>query len=225
MTSRLVALLCVGVLLGGCAVNRSEINVGVDKSQPAAAATVPVKLVNVTDKRRFELNPRRPSIPSLKNGEINDSKITKRAIARKRNSYGMAMGDVLLPPGRTVEDLAREALVKALNEAGYRVLKPSDPGYQAAPALSADIHEFWSWVTPGFTEIAMEFKADVRLIGDWPAAVDKRTVRGYARVTGFAGTESMWQETINKGIDNFVGSMKGVLLRPEDWKPPMKPTS
>jgi uncharacterized lipoprotein YajG len=225
MTRPLVALLCLGVLLGGCAVNRSEINVGVEKSKPSVAATVPVKLVDVTDKRQFALNPRRPSIPSLKNGEIDNPAITKRAIARKRNSYGMAMGDVLLPPGRTVEDVVREALVKSLNDAGYRVLSQSDPGYAAAPALSAEIDQFWSWFSPGFAEIAMEFKAEVRLIGDWPTAVNQRTVNGYARVTGFAGTESMWQETINKGIDNFIQSLKGVLVRPEDWKPSMKPTS
>lgn len=225
MTRSFVALLCLGVLLGGCAVNRSEINVGVDKVQPAAGAGVPVKLVAVVDKRVFQLNPRQPSIPSLKDGEINNPAITKRAIARKRNTYGMAIGDVLLPPGRTVEGVVRDALVKSLSEAGYRVLAPGDPGYEAAPALSADIHEFWSWGTPGFWEIAMEFKGLLRLHGDWPVAVDKRDVRGYARVTGFAGTESMWQLTINKGVENLVQSLKGVILRPEDWRPRMKPTS
>ena len=152
--SRILIVLCLGIVLASCASNRGRLDVRVQQSPAAAANAVPLKIVAVTDKRVFQINPRQPSIPSLKHGEINNPAITKRAIARKRGGFGMAVGDILLPEGRTVEDVTRETLVKALTKKGYRVLKPGDPGYEDAPALSAEIHQFWSWFTPGFWRMA-----------------------------------------------------------------------
>ena len=226
MTLRLIAVLCFGLLVTACATNRAELDIKVGESKPTAVATAgkPVKIVAVNDKRIFMLNPRTPSIPSLRDGEINNKTITSRAIARKRNTYGMALGDILLPEGRTVAQLARETLTKALTQAGYTVLKPGDPGYEAAPALSADVEEFWSWATPGFTAIAMEFKGTLRLTGDWPVPPDKRRIKSYARETGLLGTEDMWIRTINKGVDALVRATRDVLP-PAGPTPPGPPTS
>ena len=204
--------LFLSFVLAGCATNRGIIDVRVSKAAKSSTA-IPVKIVAVNDRRVFQLAPNKPSIPSLKNGEINDPKITSRAIARKRNTYGMALGDILLPEGRTVEQLTREALAKALNESGYQVLSKGDPGYETARPLTAEIDQFWAWVTPGFWEIAMEFEAKVRLVGDWPVAVGRRSVRGYARVTGMAGTTAMWTQVMNNGLAKFIETVKTVLRK------------
>lgn len=97
-------LLLMGVLIlamTGCATNRWVLNFVVPPTSNPKNGT-PVKIVKVTDLRKFELAPKQPNIPSLKNGEITEKAITSRAIARKRNSYGMALGDIPLPEGRTV---------------------------------------------------------------------------------------------------------------------------
>jgi uncharacterized lipoprotein YajG len=221
-----LVLLITGIVLAGCATDREIIDIKV-ANKARSSATTPVKIVSVADKRVFQLDPRTPSIPSLKNAEINDPRITSRAIARKRNTYGMALGDILLPEGRTVEQLTREALASALSEAGYRVLSEGDPGYSDATPLSAEIDQFWAWFTPGFAEIAIEFEARVRLVGDWPLAATEREVRGYARVTGFAGTTSLWRSGIDAGIHNLIEAVARALARPPGptLRPGGKPVS
>lgn len=202
--------LCVGIFLSGCAVGRGVVDVQVPPSSSPDAGT-PVKIVSVVDKRVFQEKPPQPSMPSLKDGEIHDKAITSRAIARKRNSYGMALGDILLPEDRTVVSLTEEALTKALNEAGYRVLSEGDAGYADAAALTADIHQFWAWATPGFWEISLEFESKVALKGDWPVAGDTRNVRGYAKVGSVAATESVWKEVLDKGLQDLVDKVRSVL--------------
>jgi hypothetical protein len=207
-----VVVFCAGIALSGCAVGRGVVDVRVPPSSSPDAGT-PVKIVEVVDKRIFQLKPPQPSTPSLKNGEIHDKAITGRAIARKRNTYGMALGDILLPEDRSVESLTEEALTKALNEAGYRVLSKDDAGYADAPALTVEIQQFWAWATPGFWEISLEFQSQVALRGDWPVDEGARTVRGYAKVGSIAATESVWQEVLDKGIQDLVDKVRSILKR------------
>ncbi|MFH0879382.1 MAG: flagellar biosynthesis protein, partial [Lentisphaerota bacterium] len=142
------AAMLVGLLGSGCATNRGILNVQVEKTKnPSEGRTVTI--VSVNDARVFEEAPRVSSTPSLKGAEITDKSITSRAIARKRNGFGKAMGDILLPEGRTVEQLVREALVKSFRDSGYRVLEAGEvaaDGEKAIP-VEADIEQFWSWCT------------------------------------------------------------------------------
>ena len=90
---KLACLLLATTALFGCATSRSV----VDIATPAVANGNGQKVfISVLDERRFELKPQVPEIPSLKEGEITDKSITERAIARKRNGYGMGLGDVKL---------------------------------------------------------------------------------------------------------------------------------
>ena len=75
-----------------------------------------IKFVRVSDLRQFQIDPPQPDISSLMNDEIDDPLITSRAIARKRNSYGMALGDILLPEGKTVMKLVEAALPRDLEK-------------------------------------------------------------------------------------------------------------
>jgi hypothetical protein len=122
----LFILFCV--LLTGCATTRGSLDVRVPVLENPSSELA-FRIPEVIDARRFEAKPPDPSIPSLKNSnEINDPKITSRAIARKRNSYGMAMGDILLPEGHTVSGVTSDAIVRAFRLAGYRVLDQGDLG-------------------------------------------------------------------------------------------------
>lgn len=134
-------LLVFGGILSGCAITRGTLDVRAQQvANPARGPAV--RFVRVTDRREFELRPPKPSIPSLKDGEIANRAVTSRAIARKRNSYGKAMGDILLPEGRTVEQLTEESLSVAFRKGGYRVLRDGDAGFASATPLEVDIHQF-----------------------------------------------------------------------------------
>ena len=197
-------------ILTGCALNRGELDIQAPEvANPETGQ--PVKLVKVVDKRVFAISPPNPSTPSLKNDEIDDPSITKRAIARKRGGFGQAFGDILLPEGETVEELTANALANALKERGYRVVSEGDPAYATALPLSADINQFWSWFTPGFWAIKLDYRANVELIGDWPLEDSGRTVGGTARYSGMAADTAAWRQVMNDGLRNMIENLKAML--------------
>ena len=174
----------------------------------STASDQAITIVRVTDLRQFEAKPSDSSIPSLKVQDIENTTIKARAIARKRNSYGKAIGDIVLPEGRTIEDLAREALTKAFIEAGYRVVDNTTPLEDGVIPVEADIEQFWSWFAPGFWSVALQFEAKINIKGDIKPFQEGETVRGHVKLhTQAAGTRA-WLKTINQGIDNFVQEVK-----------------
>ncbi|MCK5273341.1 MAG: hypothetical protein KAR37_01740 [Alphaproteobacteria bacterium] len=213
MKIRIIAILCLGFIASGCATNRGIVDVSVPETANPDT-TILLKITEVRDRRVFQIKPPVPSIPSLKNDEINDQTITKRAIARKRNTYGMGLGDILLPPGRSVDQLARGVLENALRESGYAVVSEDEPGYETARALTADIEKFWSWVTPGFWQITLQFEAQVVLKGDWPVEEGKREVYSMSTVSGMAATTGLWEQVFNTGIAELTENVKTVITEP-----------
>lgn len=132
------------VLLAGCATNRAEVDVlrPGDTQTPAPSNGKKV-YISAVDDRVFQIKPSSSDIPSLKYDEIDDKSITERAIARKRNNFNMAIGDVLLPEGRTVSELVGNAVATAYRQAGYEVV--SRPGARDVSEVKVNIIEFWSW--------------------------------------------------------------------------------
>ena len=132
------------VLLAGCATNRAEVDVlrPGDTQTPAPSNGKKV-FISAVDDRVFQIKPSSSDIPSLKYDEIDDKSITERAIARKRNNFNMAIGDVLLPEGRTVSELVGNAVATAYRQAGYEVV--SSPGARDVSEVKVNIIEFWSW--------------------------------------------------------------------------------
>ena len=132
------------VLLAGCATNRAEVDVlrPGDTQTPAPSNGKKV-YISAVDDRVFQIKPSSFDTPSLKYDEIDDKSITERAIARKRNNFNMAIGDVLLPEGRTVSELVGDAVATAYRQAGYEVV--SAPGARDITEVKVQIIEFWSW--------------------------------------------------------------------------------
>jgi hypothetical protein len=145
-------------------------------------------VVDPIDARKFEVAPATPSIPSLKEAsQISNAQITSRAVARKRGSYGTALGDVLLVPPQTVSFLVGGAVKAGLRDGGYRILEPSDAGYDSAPKVNVRIVEFWTWVTPGFAQIKLDNVTELVLEGNLPrlatpVAISVRETKGYGAI-------------------------------------------
>jgi hypothetical protein len=206
----ILGLFIITILMSGCATNRGIIDLRVSTPENPQGGTL-VKITRVTDSRVFELKPSSASIPSLKNGEIDNKVITSRAIARKRNSFGKALGDILLPEGRTVETLVREALTRSFREKGFQVLEPGDTEYENAISIEADIYQFWSWITPGFWAMKLDFEARIRIKGDVGAFRSGQEVKTFTRLhTQAAGTKA-WTNILNKGIDDLVKQVKETI--------------
>lgn len=174
-------------LLAACAVNRTEITIPPQASTQPANGVVAV-VVDPVDARQFEAAPAKPSIPSLKEAsQIGNAQFTSRALARKRNGYGAAMGDVLLTPPQTVSSLVGAAVKAGLRDSGYRILEPNDPGYDTAPKVNVRIVEFWTWVTPGFAQIKLDNATELVLEGNLPrlatpVSISVRETKGYGAI-------------------------------------------
>lgn len=197
----LAALLACAVL-AGCATSRSEVRL---KSPPAVAPSSAAKVVvirSVTDERVFEEAPSEPSTPSLGFGGAskNGDAVKARAIGRKRNSWGKALGDVLLENGQTVTGVIRENLAAALQQAGYQVKNAADAD---ASAIVVDVHvkKFWAWFQPGFWAITLN--SDVATDLSIGGAAMPTTVSVHVEDAHAAATENSWIEIVDKALEAY----------------------
>jgi hypothetical protein len=209
-TVRLALALTLALGMVGCATDRSVVALAVkDVGNPTEGPAVRIEAVD--DARVFQLNPPEPDIPSLMDGAITDKKTTERAIARKRNTFGAGLGDVLLPEGQTVPGLTRNALTRALREAGYRVLVPGDAGFDQATPVSARIDQFWAWFRPGFLAVTVSFRGNVVLRGNLAPLQSEPAVRADVQESMQAVFESDWQAVVQKGLDQWSANVRQLL--------------
>ncbi len=214
MKLKLLLLAACLALLTGCATNRGIVDLSTTTENSdlieVSAAAPTVRITDIVDQRIFEIKPSSPSTPSLKGGEIDDRTITSRAIARKRNTYGMALGDILLPEGQTVMDVVRETISSSLAEKGYRVTSEADADY----TLNASIQRFWSWFTPGFWALKIEFDSMIAINGDLPGLEDAQ-IKGYSHQKHQAATGGAWLQTMGVGMEDLKANLNSEIKPPE----------
>lgn len=197
--------------LAGCATSRGELNVMINQGDNPAGDKF-VTIASVTDSRTFVLKAHDPSEPTLRDGKIDDKSLTSRAVARKRNTYGKALGDILLPENRTVADIVREATVKALRDKGYIVVDKDSPDFAKATPLSLTIKEFWCWISPGALTVALEHREIVDLSGTGLfVSGDSAEATGYIRLKSAAAGTGAWQNILDKGVESYITDLKGKL--------------
>lgn len=196
-----MAVVAVAVL-SGCAATRSEVKLSSPGATAAGPATGRVVVIrSVKDERVFEESPREPSTPSLGSGgaAAAPAEVKARAIGRKRGAYGMAMGDVLLEPGKNVEAVVRENLAAALTQAGFQVRDRAGGG--ASPLLlDVRVRKFWAWLTPGAFAMAIEavIETDIAAAGAAPVSVSVRH-----RDTSMLVTDEEWIRQIDKALQEY----------------------
>lgn len=209
----LVILMCMFVV--GCATNRSALTLKASTVTPANAVaktgqTAVIRLVK--DNRVFQQAPKDPSIPSLGfEGAANASaELKAKAVGRKRNGFGKAMGDVTLQDGKTVEGIVKERLTLALEQAGYDV---KQVGEVAQPNLVVDVNvnQFWAWFQPGFWAIALHTKieTDLKLEG----ITAPITVKTDVQESRQAATDGAWISVLGKGLDDYQVKVTDVLVK------------
>lgn len=205
-TLKLATLLSLAaVITAGCATNRSEVQLSVPlatTAQVSAPKGVSVVIRSVKDERLFETAPSDPSIPSLGfEGSANATQELKsRAIARKRNTFGKALGDVVLQEGRTVPGIIRETLTTAFEQAGYKVPPAAEAG--SSPLfVDVRITRFWAWMTPGFWALTFEARIETDLEIQGKDSVV--SIKSYANDSRQLGTDSAWIDIVSKGLQEY----------------------
>lgn len=200
--------MCALAVTVGCATSRSEIDIGVPVAQAGQVVSSNGKRVSITavDERKFELKPKEADIPSLKNGEINDSSITQRAVARKRNGYGMGLGDVLLPSGRKVSELIRDAVAEAYTQAGYEVV--TDAATPGTSKVKVRVVEFWSWMRPTALSILVNNKSKLLIETDGGVATEVTTLKTESRQMV---TEGAWKQITEAGLQEIIRETRNGL--------------
>ena len=200
----LVAVIAAsGLLTGGCALTRSEVQLSALSAEvPVASGGRVVVIRSVKDERIFEQAPRDPSTPSLGGDGANSAsaEIKSRAIARKRNTYGQALGDVLLEPGKTVEGVVRENLAAAIRKSGFDVRDQGDAG-SSPIIIDARIRKFWAWLTPGFWAVTLRANVETDLIISSENPALNVSVSA-DQATAVAG-DSAWVDVIDKALQLY----------------------
>ena len=205
----LIAVLGLAALTG-CATSRSVITPTVSAGQNPAQGQA-VRIENVTDARAFQAAPPQPDIPSLNDEDVKNASLTARAVGRKRNTYGKALGDIVLPEGDSVTKLVGTALTRGLRESGYRVLEKGDAGYDAAAPVSARVEQLWTWGTPGFAAVKTNGRVEVSLSGKVKPIEGGKKVSAEATESMQMVTENDWIAILNKALEAWIANLKTTL--------------
>jgi hypothetical protein len=209
---RLACLLPLLLLLGGCATNRSYISLAVPTPATSVSGDRIAVIDRIEDRRDFQEDPDDPSTPSLKKGKnfTLDAEGRKSAIARKRNGYGMAIGDIQLTQPQTVATITRQLVAAGLQQQGYRVLDAGAAAPDGALHVDVDIREFWAWLTPGFWAVDMEAKLKTLLKFSGPTSREVE-VAAYGRKTAPTGREDNWKQAYDRVFEDYLTKQKTAL--------------
>lgn len=210
----LAGLLLLGtLLLSGCATNTSTFTIDTSSlstaNKPDAARTVYVK--TVVDERYFDPKTKDPSVPSI-DGETDSAK--DQAIGRKRNTYGKALGKLVLADTQSVRSLTRAAIESALIDNGWKVIKSKKEVTDKTKIIDVKIQKFWSWMNPGFWQITLSANISAKLPKS-PYDNKEVTIEGSYSEGFQVGTETNWNTVLQNAYKAFVRDAKAKLEDPD----------
>lgn len=195
------------LFLAGCATNVSTLTPDLSMCQgnnnPDAIKSVYIK--SVTDGREFSDNARQAYMPTWSNdGSYEEA----RAIGRKRNGFGKAMGGLVLPEGMPATTVVKQTLTQAFVDNGYKVVENEADVTNETKVVNVKMPTFWSWMNPGFWNIRLttDIEADVSGYQEEIVRVKGKYGEGFQ-----LGTESNWLNVLNQAIRKFYEDAKSKL--------------
>ena len=215
---KVVMLLAVSavILLTGCATSRSVLSVNQSDTEIVTQQTGKQVFINsVSDQRVFQENPKTQDIPSLGFGGAESATVAikKRAIGRKRNGFGKALGDILLEENQTVETVMRNTLKQSFAGIGYSVVDDEDSIDRNTLMVDAEIEKFWAYMTPGFWAITLtaDISTKLTLTNNGVNGTTMKEISVKSEGKYQMGTESNWIEIIDKALGEYRNKAKRVL--------------
>jgi uncharacterized lipoprotein YajG len=200
-------------MLAGCATNRGYLNINVPQEAMVQENGKQVFIRTVVDDRVFENKPTTPDIPSLgfRRGQPEDKAIKSRAIARKRNGYGKAMGDILLKENQSVESVIFDATQNSLYGLGYTVTNNKDTAKDDAILMDISIDKFWTWMNIGFWTLRIDTVIKTTLSVILPTGDKNFVIETYVKNPCQAGTSANWQKALRLAIQDYMSQVKDKL--------------
>jgi len=200
-------------VLAGCATNRGVLGLQV----PAESMTNPtgkqVYIRSIADNRQFQDNPPSADIPSLGFGGLDKltPELKSRAIARKRNTYGKALGDIVLEEGQTVQEVINKATRNALYSLGYVVIDKQGEARPDAIIVDISIEKFWAWMTPGFWSLSLKSEMSTVNTIQVPKRDNPIIIKAAAANSCQVASEANWKKVFRMAIDDFIEKAKTEL--------------
>ncbi|WNC94641.1 flagellar biosynthesis protein [Paraburkholderia sp. FT54] len=206
-----IAIYSVAVsILAGCAVGRGTVDVAAPQGANPATGKY-VRIDSVQDKRTFTVAPPSADMASLDPDEDSSDASKTRAIGRKRNGYGKALGDVVLPEGKTVSGLVESALATGFQQAGYIIVKQGDPNFATAAPVTAQVIDFWAWFQPGFWSVTTNHKSELHVSGDVGALHGAQTIKTRVSESKQVVASGDWREIVEKGLSAITLQTKDLV--------------
>lgn len=200
----------LSLLLTGCATNRGTISLHVPEPNMSASPNGKTLFINsVTDNRDFQQSPQTPDIPSLGFGGADNAAaaLKKRAIARKRNTFGKALGDILLDENQTVESVVKSSLTKSFQELGYEVLDHKEKVKNDTIIVDTSIDKFWSWMNPGFWALTLSSEIETKItLTNYKDTTKEIYVKSQGNYQVASG--SNWIAIMNKALEQYNQKVK-----------------
>jgi hypothetical protein len=206
--------------IAGCATNRGYLNVQVDSASLVTPNGKQIYIRSIADNRQFEDKPASADIPSLGFGGVANATIEmkSRAIARKRNGYGKAMGDIMLDEGQSVQKIVYAATRNALYSLGYEVVDKQEDAKADAIIIDISIDKFWGWINMGFWAIPMKSEITTTNTVTIPSNSNPIIVRAAITNNCQVANEANWKKAFKLVINDFTEKAK-VEFKKLDAKP------
>ena len=204
-----IVLACGACLLGGCATSRDVVSLSPptpDKLAPSKGKEIYIH--SVVDNRIFEAAPKSPNIPSLDPTEPQNKAIKLRAIARKRDTFGKGLGDILLNEEQTVESVIYDSLRQAFIESGYTVIENKANISKSSHVVDVQIDKFWSWMNPGFWAITLNTEIATEITVQNANDKDKKAIYVKAVDSFQTGLQENWLSVMNTALRDYISEVK-----------------
>lgn len=205
----IIALLISMAFVSGCATSRSEVELVIPASSIMESANGKEIYINsIVDKRKFEIRPKQADIPSLDPDELSNDAIKRRAVARKRNTYGKGLGDILLKEGQTVESVIRNSLKQAFIENGYHIVESEAQITGNTYVVDTQILKFWSWMNPGFWALRLNTKISTDIKITKMEETQKRSIHVDVYDSFQTGAVGNWLSVMQKALKTYIAEVK-----------------
>lgn len=213
MKKLLIACPALALILfsSGCVTGRRMVDLPVSKAAPLVAPSKgTVAIGSIVDARHFENKPSDPSIPSI-NGDVTTLSADQRAafIGRQRNTYGHAMGDIVLPSGDTVQARVKELLIEGFARHGYTVATDAT----GKDAADVTIDQFWAWFTPGMWSVDFEARVYCTFTVHRGQNTQTFTVKGYGMNHGQVARDANWRQAYSRAFEDFLSKFDQELTK------------
>jgi uncharacterized lipoprotein YajG len=126
-------------------------------------------------------------------------------IGRQRDGYGLALGDVQLKAGETVETRTRMLIREGLKRHGYKVAAES------SNTINVSINQFWAWFTPGLVSSAFESQLSCEIDMVVNGRHEKFTVDGRGRNAGGIASDANWKISYRRAFADFLDNLDFAL--------------